>query len=85
MPICLWRVTISTTTDFNNYKCAKQAKVDRDRESERGHKSDKVAELGGVKSPLQRHQPLKAKPRQHSIDLRNNIFFSSFFFFVPIG
>lgn len=36
----------------------------------------KVADLCGTKSPLQRHQPLKARPPQHSIDLRNKpIFF----------
>lgn len=35
----------------------------------------KVADLCGTKSPLQRHQPLKARPPQHSIDLRNKPFF----------
>lgn len=42
---------------------------------ERASQCDKVADLCGVKSPLQRHQPLsKQMPHQHSIDLRNNKF-----------
>lgn len=34
-----------------------------------------MADLCGTNSPLQRHQPLKARPPQHSIDLRNKPIF----------
>jgi len=50
----------------DNNKCATEAKV-----RERDFECVKVADLCGTKSPLQRHQPLKARPPQHSIDLRN--------------
>lgn len=63
--------------DNDNNKCATQAKVSESRkERERDSLWVKVADLCGTKSPLQRHQPLKARPPQHSIDLRNKpIFF----------
>lgn len=42
---------------------------------QRGSLCIKVADLCGAKSPLQGHQPLKERPPQYSIDLRNKQFF----------